>query len=50
MHETTSSRLTLHRFAALVFEHEVKPRLKGKSTLVRFADDAVILGEVAEGN
>jgi len=24
------------------FENEVKPRLKGKSTLVRFADDAVI--------
>jgi len=24
------------------FENEVKPRLKGNSTLVRFADDAVI--------
>jgi RNA-directed DNA polymerase len=27
------------------FENEVKPRLKGRSTLVRFADDAVMAFE-----
>src|SRR5262245_64171020 len=34
--------LFLHHVLDEWFENEVKPRLKGKSTLVRFADDAVM--------
>jgi RNA-directed DNA polymerase len=36
------SNIFLHHVLDEWFENEVKPRLKGKSTLVRFADDAVI--------
>jgi len=36
------SNIFLHHVLDAWFENEVKPRLKGKSTLVRFADDAVI--------
>jgi RNA-directed DNA polymerase len=33
----------LHYVLDLWFEHEVKPRLKGKAELIRYADDAVIV-------
>ena len=36
------SNIFLHHVLDAWFENEVKPRLKGKSTLVRFADDAVM--------
>jgi len=36
------SNIFLHHVLDEWFENEVKPRLKGKSTLVRFADDAVM--------
>src|SRR5262249_60301587 len=36
------SNIFLHYVLDEWFENEVKPRLKGKSTLVRFADDAVM--------
>ena len=36
------SNIFLHHVLDEWFENEVKPRLKGKSTLVRFADDAVL--------
>jgi len=36
------SNVFLHHVLDEWFENEVKPRLKGKSTLVRFADDAVM--------
>ena len=36
------SNIFLHHVLDEWFENEVKPRLKGKSTLVRFADDAVV--------
>jgi len=36
------SNIVLHHVLDEWFENEVKPRLKGKSTLVRFADDAVM--------
>jgi len=36
------SNIFLHHVLDEWFETEVKPRLKGKSTLVRFADDAVM--------
>jgi group II intron reverse transcriptase/maturase len=36
------SNIFLHHVLDEWFEKEVKPRLKGKSTLVRFADDAVM--------
>jgi RNA-directed DNA polymerase len=36
------SNIFLHHVLDEWFENEVKPRLKGRSTLVRFADDAVL--------
>src|SRR5215468_9446878 len=36
------SNIFLHHVLDEWFENEVKPRLKGNSTLVRFADDAVM--------
>ena len=36
------SNIFLHHVLDEWFENEVKPRLKGKSALVRFADDAVM--------
>jgi group II intron reverse transcriptase/maturase len=36
------SNIFLHHVLDEWFENEVKPRLRGKSTLVRFADDAVM--------
>jgi len=36
------SNIFLHYVLDEWFENEVKPRLKGRSTLVRFADDAVV--------
>ena len=36
------SNIFLHHVLDEWFENEVQPRLKGKSTLVRFADDAVM--------
>lgn len=36
------SNIFLHHVLDEWFENEVKPRLKGKSTIVRFADDAVM--------
>jgi len=36
------SNIFLHHVLDEWFENEVKPRLKGKGTLVRFADDAVV--------
>ena len=36
------SNIFLHHVLDEWFENEVKPRLKGRSTLVRFADDAVM--------
>jgi group II intron reverse transcriptase/maturase len=36
------SNIFLHHVLDEWFENEVRPRLKGKSTLVRFADDAVM--------
>ena len=36
------SNIFLHHVLDEWFENEVKPRLKGKSTLARFADDAVM--------
>jgi group II intron reverse transcriptase/maturase len=36
------SNIFLHHVLDEWFENEVKPRLKGKSTLVRYADDAVM--------
>src|SRR5262249_62405450 len=36
------SNIFLHHVLDEWFENEVKPRLKGKNTLVRFADDAVL--------
>jgi RNA-directed DNA polymerase len=40
--QTTASRLVSTILLDEWFENEVKPRLKGKSTLVRFAEDAVM--------
>jgi group II intron reverse transcriptase/maturase len=37
----------LHYVLDLWFEHEVKPCLRGRATLVRYADDAVIVCELA---
>lgn len=37
------SNIFLHHVLDEWFENEVKPRLKGRSTLVRFADDAVMV-------
>src|SRR3954454_15532103 len=39
------SNIFLHHVLDEWFEHEVRPRLKGRSTLVRFADDAVLAFE-----
>ena len=39
------SNIFLHHVLDEWFENEVKPRLKGRSTLVRFADDAVMAFE-----
>jgi len=39
------SNIFLHYVLDEWFENEVKPRLKGRSTLVRFADDAVVAFE-----
>ena len=36
------SNLYLHEVLDLWFEREVKPRLRGRATLVRFADDALL--------
>jgi len=36
------SNLYLHEVLDLWFEHEVKPRLRGRAMLVRFADDALL--------
>jgi RNA-directed DNA polymerase len=40
--QTTASRLVSTILLDEWFENEVKPRLRGKSTLARFADDAVM--------
>ena len=42
------ANIFLHHVLDEWFELEVRPRLKGKSTLVRFADDAVMAFEVLE--
>jgi hypothetical protein len=39
------SNIFLHHVLDEWFEHEVRPRLKGKCTLVRFADDAILAFE-----
>jgi group II intron reverse transcriptase/maturase len=39
------SNIFLHHVLDEWFEHEVRPRLKGRCTLVRFADDAVMAFE-----
>jgi group II intron reverse transcriptase/maturase len=39
------SNIYLHEVLDKWFEHEVKPRLKGKAKLIRFADDYVVLFE-----
>jgi group II intron reverse transcriptase/maturase len=39
------SNIFLHHVLDEWFENEVKPRLKGRSTVIRFADDAVIAFE-----
>ena len=39
------SNIFLHHVLDEWFELEVRPRLKGRSTLVRFADDAVMAFE-----
>src|SRR5215831_9159287 len=40
-----SSYIFLHHVLDEWFEHEVRPRLAGRCTLVRFADDAVMAFE-----
>jgi group II intron reverse transcriptase/maturase len=42
------SNVYLHYVLDQWFEHEVKPRLKGRAFLVRFADDAVLMCECEE--
>ena len=42
------SNLYLHDVLDLWFEHEVKPRLRGRAFAVRFADDAVLAFEREE--
>lgn len=39
------SNLYLHHVLDLWFEHAVKPRLRGRAAMVRFADDAVLVFE-----
>src|SRR5258708_26941426 len=39
------SNILLHHVLDEWFEHDVRPRLKGRCTLVRFADDAVMAFE-----
>ena len=39
------SNVFLHEVLDAWFEHEIKPRLKGKGFLVRYADDAVLVFE-----
>jgi len=42
------SNIYLHHVLDLWFEHRVKPRLKGRAFLVRFADDFVMVFELQE--
>ena len=42
------SNIYLHEVLDLWFEQIVKPRMKGKTFLVRYADDAVLIFELAE--
>jgi group II intron reverse transcriptase/maturase len=42
------ANIFLHEVLDVWFEHEVKPRLKGKAFLVRYADDAVAVFETEE--
>lgn len=44
----TLSNLYLHEVLDLWFEHEVKPRLRGRAFEVRFADDAALVFEREE--
>ena len=39
------SNLYLHEVLDQWFEHEVKPRLRGRAVMVRFADDALLAFE-----
>jgi hypothetical protein len=39
------SNIYLHEVLDQWFEHEVKPRLRGRATMVRFADDALLACE-----
>ncbi len=42
------ANIFLHEVLDVWFEREVKPRLRGRASLVRYADDAVLLFEVEE--
>ena len=42
------SNIYLHEVLDVWFEHEVRPRLKGKALEIRFADDALLCFECGE--